>query len=84
MIPQVIVLQPGLVIDKVYNGIWFFDRRTLEDLGNSAIAPLNKRAQKKQCDRDTRRNDRSTATRFWVWLRRRRDRFPSAMRIVLI
>jgi hypothetical protein len=32
MIPQVIVLQPGLVIYKVDNGDWFFARRTLEDL----------------------------------------------------
>jgi hypothetical protein len=47
MIPQVIVLQSGLVIDKVYNGDWFFGRRTLEDLRSSALAPLKKRAQKK-------------------------------------
>ena len=32
MIPHVIVLEPGLVIYKVYNGYWFFGRPTLEDL----------------------------------------------------
>jgi hypothetical protein len=32
MIPHVIVLEPGLVIHKVYNGYWFFGRPTLEDL----------------------------------------------------
>ena len=32
MIPHVIVLEPGLIIHKVYNGYWFFGRPTLEDL----------------------------------------------------
>jgi hypothetical protein len=32
MIPHVIVLEPGLVIYKIYNGYWFFGRPTLEDL----------------------------------------------------
>jgi peroxiredoxin len=32
MIPHTIVLEPGLVIYKVYNGYWFFGRPTLEDL----------------------------------------------------
>ena len=32
MIPHVIVLEPGLVIHKIYNGYWFFGRPTLEDL----------------------------------------------------
>jgi peroxiredoxin len=32
MIPHVIVLEPGLVIHKVYNDYWFFGRPTLEDL----------------------------------------------------
>jgi hypothetical protein len=26
MIPRIIVLEPGLVIDKVHNGYWFFGR----------------------------------------------------------
>jgi peroxiredoxin len=32
MIPYTIVLEPGLVIYKVYNGYWFFGRPTIEDL----------------------------------------------------
>jgi peroxiredoxin len=32
MIPHTIVLEPGLVIYKIYNGYWFFGRPTLEDL----------------------------------------------------
>jgi peroxiredoxin len=32
MIPHTIVLEPGLVIYKVYMGYWFFGRPTMEDL----------------------------------------------------
>jgi peroxiredoxin len=32
MIPHVIVLEPGLVIHKIYDGYWFFGRPTLEEL----------------------------------------------------
>ena len=32
MIPHTIVLEPGLVIYKIYMGYWFFGRPTLEDL----------------------------------------------------
>ena len=32
MIPHVIVLEPGLVVYKIYNGYWFFGRPTMEDL----------------------------------------------------
>jgi peroxiredoxin len=32
MIPHVIVLEPGLVIYKIYMGYWFFGRPTMEDL----------------------------------------------------
>jgi peroxiredoxin len=32
MIPHTIVLEPGLVIHKIYNGYWFFGRPTVEDL----------------------------------------------------
>ena len=31
MIPHVIVLEPDLIIFKIYNGYWFFGRPTLED-----------------------------------------------------
>ncbi|MCC3158440.1 redoxin domain-containing protein [Hymenobacter sp. 15J16-1T3B] len=32
MIPHVIVLEPGLIIYKIYNGYWFFGRPTVEEL----------------------------------------------------
>ncbi len=32
MIPHTLVLEPGLRIDKVYSGYWFFGRPTLEEL----------------------------------------------------
>lgn len=32
MIPHVIVLEPGLVIHKIYDGYWFFGRPTIEEL----------------------------------------------------
>jgi peroxiredoxin len=32
MIPHVIVLEPGLIVYKVYNGYWFWGRPTVEDL----------------------------------------------------
>ena len=32
MIPHMIVLEPGLVVYKIYNGYWFFGRPTLEEL----------------------------------------------------
>src|ERR1700704_4740583 len=32
MIPHVIVLEPGLVVFKIYNGYWFFGRPTIEEL----------------------------------------------------
>jgi peroxiredoxin len=32
MIPHVIVLEPGLVVYKIYNGYWYFGRPTMEEL----------------------------------------------------
>jgi peroxiredoxin len=32
MIPHTVVLEPGLVVHKVYNGYWFFGRPTVEEL----------------------------------------------------
>jgi peroxiredoxin len=32
MIPHVIVLEPGLVVYKIYNGYWFWGRPTMEEL----------------------------------------------------
>jgi hypothetical protein len=42
MIPHVIVLEPGLVIYKIYNGYWFLGRPTLEDLGQDLRAVTRK------------------------------------------
>jgi hypothetical protein len=42
MIPHVIVLEPGLVIFKIYNGYWFFGRPTIEELRQALRAVLRK------------------------------------------
>jgi hypothetical protein len=42
MIPHVIVLEPDLVIYKIYNGHWFFGRPTLEELRQDLRAVLKK------------------------------------------
>jgi len=42
MIPHTIVLEPGLVVYKVYNGYWFFGRPTTEELRQDLRAVLMK------------------------------------------
>src|ERR1700683_3923500 len=42
MIPHVIVLEPGLVIYKIYNGYWFFGRPTNEELRQDLRAVTQK------------------------------------------
>ena len=42
MIPHIIVLEPGLVIFKIYNGYWFFGRPTIEELRQDLRAVLKK------------------------------------------
>jgi len=42
MIPHTIVLEPGLVVYKVYNGYWFFGRPTIEELRQDLRAVLQK------------------------------------------
>src|ERR1700737_779820 len=42
MIPHVIVLEPGLVIFKIYKGYWFFVRPTIEELRQDLRAVLRK------------------------------------------
>jgi len=42
MIPHTIVLEPGLVIYKIYNGYWFFGRPTVEELRQDLRAVLKK------------------------------------------
>ena len=42
MIPHTIVLEPGLVVFKIYNGYWFFGRPTVEELRQDLRAVLKK------------------------------------------
>jgi peroxiredoxin len=42
MIPNTIVLAPGLIIHKIYNGYWFFGRPTIEDLRQDLRAVIKK------------------------------------------
>ena len=40
MIPHTVVLEPGLVVFKIYNGYWFFGRPTIEELRQDLRAVL--------------------------------------------
>src|SRR5882724_9481042 len=42
MIPHVIVLEPGLVVYKIYDGYWFWGRPTMEDLRQDLRAVTRK------------------------------------------
>jgi peroxiredoxin len=42
MIPHTVVLEPGLVVHKIYNGYWFFGRPTVEELRHDLRAVLVK------------------------------------------
>ena len=42
MIPHTIVLEPGLIVYKIYMGYWFFGRPTLEELRQDLRAVLRK------------------------------------------
>ena len=42
MIPHTIVLEPGLVIYKIYMGYWFFGRPTIEELRQDLRAVIRK------------------------------------------
>jgi peroxiredoxin len=42
MIPYTIVLEPGLIVFKIYNGYWFFGRPTNEELRQDLRAILKK------------------------------------------
>jgi len=66
MIPHTVVLEPGLVVYKVYNGYWFFGRPTLEELRHDLRAVL----QKCRPDWDITRPDLKAA-----WERGEKDRF---------
>ena len=45
MIPHVIVLEPGLIIHKLYDGYWFFGRPTVEELRQDLRAVGGKKVQ---------------------------------------
>jgi len=42
MIPHTVVLEPGLIVYKIYNGYWFFGRPTVEELRQDLRAVLKK------------------------------------------
>jgi hypothetical protein len=66
MIPHVIVLEPGLVVYKIYNGYWFFGRPTMEDLRQDL------RAVSKKCRPDW---DITTQELKAAWQQNRKDLF---------
>jgi peroxiredoxin len=42
MIPHTIVLEPGLIVFRVYNGYWYFGRPTMEELRHDLRSVLQK------------------------------------------
>jgi len=42
MIPHTIVLEPGLIVFKIYNGYWYFGRPTMEELRHDLRSVLQK------------------------------------------
>ena len=66
MIPHVIVLEPGLVIYKIYNGYWFFGRPTIEELRQDL------RAVSKKCRPDW---DITTPEHKAAWQQGRKESF---------
>ncbi len=66
MIPHTLVLEPELVVYKIYMGYWFFGRPTLDELR------LDLRAVLKKCRRDW---DISGAEQRAAWERGEKDKF---------
>jgi peroxiredoxin len=66
MIPHTIVLEPGLVVYKIYNGYWFFGRPTIEELRRDL------RAVSKNCRPDWDITDTDLKA---AWVRGEKDRF---------
>jgi hypothetical protein len=66
MILHTLVLEPGLVVYKIYMGYWFFGRPTLEELRQDLRAVL------KKCRPDW---DISGAELKAAWNRGEKDRF---------
>ena len=66
MIPYTLVLEPGLIIFKIYYGYWFFGRPTIEELRQDL------RAVTKKCRRDW---DITTPEQKAAWQRGEKERF---------
>jgi peroxiredoxin len=66
MIPYTLVLEPGLIVYKIYNGYWFFGRPTVEELRQDLRAVL----QNCRPDWDISRPELKAA-----WERGEKDRF---------
>jgi len=66
MIPHTIVLEPGLVVYKMYNGYWFFGRPTVEELRRDL------RAVSKSCRPDWDITDTELKA---AWVRGEKERF---------
>lgn len=66
MIPHVLVLEPGLVVYKIYYGYWFFGRPTIEELRQDL------RAVTKKCRPDW---DITTPEMKAAWARGEKDKF---------
>jgi peroxiredoxin len=66
MIPHTIVLEPGLIVFKIYNGYWFFGRPTVEELRHDLRAVL------KKCRPDW---DITSPEMKAAWARGEKDRF---------
>jgi len=66
MIPHTVVLEPGLIVFKIYNGYWFFGRPTVEELRMDLRAVL----QRCRPDWDITRPELKTA-----WERGEKERF---------
>jgi peroxiredoxin len=66
MIPHVIVLEPGLVVHKIYDGYWFFGRPSVEELRQDL------RAVSKKCRPDW---DIATPELKTLWQQGRKELF---------
>ena len=66
MIPHTIVLEPGLIVSRIYNGYWFFGRPTVEELRQDLRAVL------KKCRPDW---DITSPEQKAAWGRGEKDRF---------
>jgi peroxiredoxin len=66
MIPHTLVLEPELIVHKIYNGYWYFGRPTVEELRQDLRAILRK------CRPDW---DITTAEAKTAWQQGRKERF---------